>query len=574
MHNKKDRKPFDAQDVFMLQGLAAGAAVALENATILKQRDNAKKELAWQKSYYETLLDEANVWIEAVDMHGRTVLWNRKAEEISGYQKKDVIGTLDKWAFLYPDTDERTRLMRLSKQLATTGKTVKDMETEITVASGKKRVMSWSSNIIKDSAGETMGSMFIGADITDRKLVEKEREVLTREILWSNKRLKQLALKDAQTGLYNHHYLGEVIESEYYRAKRYGHPLSIVMVDIDYFKSVNDLYGHEFGDLVLKQFAIYLRKLVRKYDVVVRYGGEEFVILSSGADRAKALAMAQRLLEAINIYSFGDDKHVIKLKLSMAVASHPEDRISKGMDLVDEADRILMRVKEAGGNNVYTSEDVKKGKRPSFEKADVTFLKEKIAKLTRRDKQSLMESIFAFAKTIEMRDHYTGKHAESTVRYSTEIAKALKLSREEIERLKQAAVLHDLGKIGISDKILHKKSRLSAKEYEEIKRHPQIAADIIRPIQFMHDIIPLILYHHERWDGKGYPAGLKGEEIPIMARIISVADAFDAITTNRPYRKKRNTAEAVKEIMKFSGTQFDPVITDAFLRAFEKGKIG
>jgi HD-GYP domain len=180
----------------------------------------------------------------------------------------------------------------------------------------------------------------------------------------------------------------------------------------------------------------------------------------------------------------------------------------------------------------------------------VTFLKEKIARLTRRGKQSLVESIFAFAKTIEMRDQYTGRHAERTVDYSTELAKALKLSREETERVKQAAVLHDLGKIGISDKILHKKSKLTKKEYDEIKRHPQIAADIIRPIQFMHDIIPLILYHHERWDGHGYPAGLKNEEIPIGARIISMADVYQALTSDRPYRKAFSKKQAMKIIKK------------------------
>ena len=146
----------------------------------------------------------------------------------------------------------------------------------------------------------------------------------------------------------------------------------------------------------------------------------------------------------------------------------------------------------------------------------------------------------------------------------------MNLPAEEMENIRQASMLHDLGKIGISDKILLKRSKLTKKEFEEIKKHPQIAADIIRPIQFMHDIIPLILYHHERWDGKGYPAGLKGEEIPIGARIIAISDVYQALTSNRPYRKAYSKKEAMNIIKKGAGTQFDPRIVDTFLKIVKK----
>jgi HD-GYP domain-containing protein (c-di-GMP phosphodiesterase class II) len=201
---------------------------------------------------------------------------------------------------------------------------------------------------------------------------------------------------------------------------------------------------------------------------------------------------------------------------------------------------------------------------------DIKFLKKKIDNLTKRGRQGLIESIFAFAKTIELKDHYTGEHAENTVRYSTQIATALNLPDDEIENIRQASTLHDLGKIGISDKILLKKAKLTKKEFDEIKKHPQIAADIIRPIQFMHDIIPLVLYHHERWDGKGYPTGLKGEEIPIGARIIAIADVYQALTSNRPYRKAFSVDKALGMIKKGAGTQFDPRIVDIFLRIIKK----
>jgi len=410
--------------------------------------------------------------------------------------------------------------------------------------------------------------------LSERKRSEKERELLNKELLVSNKKLKQLALKDAQTGLYNHRYLSEFIEPEFYRSIRYGHPLSVLMVDIDYFKSVNDFYGHLFGDLVIRQVARYLKRLVRRYDIVVRFGGEEFVIICPGANRTKALMLAQRVLDAVNMYDFGDKKHSIKIKVSVAVTSFPEDKVPRGVDMINLADMILNKVKEMGGNKVCSSLDLTGKKYPLpkdiVESTDVRALKEKIEKLTRKGKQNLIESIFAFAKTIELRDHYTGQHGENTVHYAIETARKLDLPLQDIENIREAAVLHDLGKVGISDEILHKKTRLSKKEFEEIKKHPQIAADIIRPIQFMHDIVPLVLYHHERWDGKGYPSGLKKDEIPIGARIIAVADVYEALTSNRPYRKAYSKKNAITIVKSGSGTQFDPSVVNAFLKVIKK----
>jgi diguanylate cyclase (GGDEF)-like protein/PAS domain S-box-containing protein len=428
---------------------------------------------------------------------------------------------------------------------------------------------------LKDEKGETIGIFGIFWDITARKKIEEQLRILNKELLKSNKRLKQIALRDPHTGLYNHRYLGEIIEAEFYRAKRYGHPFSVIMLDIDYFKSINDVYGHQFGDLVLKQFARVLKKMVRRYDVVIRFGGEEFVIVSSGIDKSGALLLAQRLLDAISLYNFGDKKHVVKLKLSIAVTSCPEDRALKAMDLIELADRIIDKVKEHGGDRVYSSEDIRKKKRISLKKKEVTdikFLRERIEKLTKRANQNLIEAVFAFARTIKLKDRYTGEHTERIVYYATEIARALDLSKEEIELVKQAATLHDLGKIGISDKILLKPARLTKKEFEEIKKHPQIGVDIIRPIQFLHSIIPLILYHHERWDGRGYPKGLKAEEIPVGARIVAIADVYQALISDRPYRPAYNQKEAIKIIKEGAGTQFDPKIVNVFLKVLQRGK--
>lgn len=388
-------------------------------------------------------------------------------------------------------------------------------------------------------------------DITDRKWMEKE--------------LADMALKDSHTGLFSHRYLKDALESGLARAKREYDPLSVIMMDLDYFKSINDVYGHLFGDLVLKQFASELKKIVRPYDDVIRYGGEEFIIVSSGTNRAGAIILARRILESVNLDNFGDSSHAVKLKLSLAVVSYPEDNVLKPMDLVGTADNILNKVKEAGGNRVYSSLDLEKPGAKAEERSDVNSLKIKIEKLKKRANQSLIEAIFAFAKTIDAKDHYTGEHSDTSAYYAVKMAQRLNLSREQIEIIRQAALLHDLGKIGVSERILRKRSKLNEIEFEEIRKHPLIAVDIMRPIQSLHPVIPFVLYHHERWDGEGYPQGLRSVNIPLGARIISIADTYQALISNRSYRKAFSRGEAEKIIENGRGSQFDPELTDLFL---------
>ncbi len=412
-------------------------------------------------------------------------------------------------------------------------------------------------------------------EIVQHKEAQHKISLLAKDLSRSNKRLKQLALTDSHTGLYNHRYLGEVIEGEFQRAKRQALPLAVIMLDIDYFKSINDVYGHQFGDLILKQFAAQLKKMVRKYDVVIRYGGEEFIIISAGIDRNQALTFSQRILGALNLYTFGNKKHYIKLKISIGVVSYPEDKAIRAMDLVNTVDQVLNKVKESGGNRVFLASDLKRYSKSAKEEEkgfDIRLLKSKIDKLNKRANQSLTEAILAFAKAIELKDHYTGEHVEITGHYSTLISNKLGLSREEVELIRQASILHDLGKIGISEKILHKKNKLTKEEFEEIKKHPQIGADILRPVHFLHRLIPIIYYHHERWDGKGYPTGAKGEEIPIGARIIALADVYQALTSDRPYRKAYSKKKAAYIIKAGSGLQFDPKITGIFLDILKEEK--
>lgn len=538
----------------------------VEDVTVRKRIEEALKD---SESQYRSMIDSMGESIHVVDRNLRFTLFNvalKKWCESLGLET-EVLGRKVQEIFPFLPASVRAEYQKVFK----TGKV---LVTEETNKVGVKSFITETRKIPLYEGNKVTRVVTVIRDITHHRLSDKKLQHLNVELKRTNSKLKQLVLRDAQTGLFNHRYLGEIIDAEFYRAKRQGHPLAIIMMDIDYFKSINDVYGHKFGDLVLKQLARHLKKMLRQYDIVIRFGGEEFLIISPATDRATALSLGQRILEAMALCNFGDKNQLVKLKLSIAVTSFPEDKAAMGMELIELSEQVLEKVKQSGGNNVFTALDLNKERQGVLEKkedgSDVGILKEKIDKLTKEANQSLIEAVLAFAKTLEVKDHYSGEHVERTVLYAMEIARALNLSKGEIERIKQASILHDLGKIGISEKILLKRAKLTKQEFEEIKKHPKIGVDIIRPIQFLHALIPLILYHHERWDGKGYPHGLKGDDIPKGARIIALADVYQALTSDRPYRKAFTKDEAIKIIREGSGTQFDPAIVNVFLDILEK----
>lgn len=538
--------------------------------TDISKQKAVEQALRNSEQTYRVTINSLGDAIHMIDRDMRIVLFNRTLLE---WQKRynlmtNILGK--KITEVYPFLGKQ--VLEQYERVFSTGET---FVTEESNQVGRQTIYTETRKIPVFENGKVNEIITVMRDISGTKEKEQKLRDLNQELVDSNKRLKELSLLDAHTGLYNHRYLGEVLKAEFARAKREDTPLALLKVDVDYFKSINDLYGHEFGDIVLKQLALHLKKLVRKYNIVTRYGGEEFVILSPNTDRLEAINVGQRLIDAINVETFGTKANSVKLRISVAVAAYPEDKIIKAIDMIEMADQCINKAKELGGNRLCTSQELMEKKKPEkkhkADRADIRQMKDKIDKLTKRANQSLIESIFAFAKTIELKDHYTGEHVEKTVQFATDIAKAVGLPREQINLIKQAAILHDLGKVGIPEKILHKKAKLTKKEFKEIKAHPLIGADIIRPIHLLHDILPYIMYHHERWDGKGYPIGLKGEEIPLGARIISLADTYQALTSNRPYRKAFSKSEAIKMIKECAGTQFDPAMVNAFLKIIKKG---
>lgn len=390
-------------------------------------------------------------------------------------------------------------------------------------------------------------------------------------------RLKQLSLKDPLTGLYNYRYLRERLSSEFKRAKRYIIPLSLLMFDIDYFKSINNIYGHQYGDTILKELSKMLKESSRSNDIITRYGGEEFLIMLPDTNKQGAMILGSRLLDKLTRHNFDAKGNQIKLKIAMGLCSFPEDGVTTESNMLNAADEALHNAKELGSNKIVSYKGIKQKNLPLIDKnvkrENIGRLKEKLLKMETRVNQNLLESIYALAKAMEAKDYYTVEHSENMVSIATALGKELKLPKEEIEILEQAAMLHDLGKIGIPDNILQKKGKLTKAEYEIIKKHPKIGAEIIRSIHFLQNVAPIVLYHHERFDGLGYSSGLKGNDIPLGARIIAVTDVYQALISDRPYRKAYSKHDALKIIKESSGMQLDPEIVKAFLKIIKEKKI-
>jgi putative nucleotidyltransferase with HDIG domain len=242
--------------------------------------------------------------------------------------------------------------------------------------------------------------------------------------------------------------------------------------------------------------------------------------------------------------------------------------------LLSAADKALQRAKESGSNAVFTYSDLYKDKKEATRKIspyeEVNVLKRKISRLSERVDRVALESMYAFSKSMEARDYYTAEHAEEMVSLVLKIGKEIGLSKEMLNNLERGATLHDIGKIGISDSILRKKSKLTPEEYEIIKMHPKIGAEIIRAIHFLKEVVPVVLHHHERWDGKGYPSGLKAREIPLLARVVCIADVYQALISDRPYRKAYSKKEALEILKKEAGTHFDKDLVDILIRLESK----
>ncbi|MCE5220312.1 MAG: diguanylate cyclase [Clostridium sp.] len=364
------------------------------------------------------------------------------------------------------------------------------------------------------------------------------------------KQLEDMINIDGLTELYNHRYFCDTLIEKVRTGERENKPVSMIFIDIDYFKQYNDTYGHQKGDDVLKKIGEVIKTNVREGDIAARYGGEEFSVILPNTSEKEAILIAENIREKIESTYFEGEESQPKCKItaSMGVSVYP-DKARDDVELIKSADDALYRAKFFNKNRVeiYTSilDEIKN----NIDEKDI----------------ELVTSIKTLISVINAKDKYTYGHIERVVIYSRIMADKLQLNETDRKTLIYGAYMHDIGKINVSQEILMKKMKLSDQEWEELKQHPVNGVEIIKSVKSLQEIIPLIASHHERYDGKGYPNNLKGKEIPYLARILTVADSFDAMTSNRPYNTRKTYEEGIDEIERCIGTQFDPEISKAFI---------
>jgi diguanylate cyclase (GGDEF)-like protein len=369
--------------------------------------------------------------------------------------------------------------------------------------------------------------------------------------------LKSLANEDGLTGVYNHRFFHDALREKIISYEKETSPISVIFIDIDYFKHYNDLYGHQKGDDVLRIIGSLLKNIARKEDIVARYGGEEFSIILPNTSENDAFTIAETIRKEIEeTYFEGEENQPNgKITVSLGVSVYP-DKAKTDVDLIKSADDALYRAKFFNKNRVESYTSILDELKQDIDEKHI----------------DLVTSIKTLISVINAKDKYTYGHVERVVAYCKLLADKLNLSEEDKKTLIYGAYMHDIGKMSIAKDILIKKMPLTNEEWELLKQHPANGVEIIKPVKSLNNLIPLILYHHERYDGKGYPNNLKGEDIPYLVRLLSVVDSFDAMTSNRPYNKRKTYEEAIVELKKCSGSQFDPDIADSFIEVIKENK--
>lgn len=468
----------------------------------------SRKKYEQERNFLENVFENSADAIAIVDQQGRFLRWNSRAAELFGFSFEELRG---KKAFeLYADKLEMEKMLDLLRREGS----IQNYEIAFVGKDDTKIPCAVSISLLKDETNRNIGSLSIIRDLTQWKQTEEK--------------LKYLSFHDALTGLYNRAFF----EEEMKRLGQGRHlPLGIIVCDINGLKLVNDTLGHQQGDALLKAAAEILKHAFRSSDIIARIGGDEFAVLLPESSREAVTERLDRIQRAIEAYNEKQPRHPLSLSAGYAVRSEPPLDMQ---DLFRQAD-----------NNMY-------------------------AEKFKHMESGASRVLQTLTEALETKDYIRDGHARRLRQYCRKLAEKFGLSEKRAENLQLLANFHDIGKISLPDSILFKDQSLSEEELLEMKKHCETGHRIAMSMPDLAPVADLILMHHEHWDGRGYPRGLGGEEIPLECRILAVADAYDAMTRPRPYRKEKTRREAVAELRQKAGTQFDPEVVEEFIRILEE----
>ena len=386
-------------------------------------------------------------------------------------------------------------------------------------------------------------------------VLQRRLQARNRSLRLVHEQLEQLATTDPLTGLPNHRSIVERLDEALARAQATRGSCALIFMDIDRFKSINDRYGHPTGDEVLRQFGALVQSCLPPGAHLGRWGGEEFVAVLPNCTPPEALHTAEEIRRRVDHHLLAGKKEA-NVTCSLGVANYPRDAPTRE-SLLMSADTAMYAAKRLGRNQARTAQE------PLVLALGISDLEAETDEGTER--LTVVESL---AAALEARDLYTGQHSRRVAALSLKLALMAGLSGSEAYVVSLGGLLHDLGKVAVPDDVLFKPEGLSEEERGSMTRHPLTGAAILAQIPGLQAVATIVRAHHERMDGSGYPDGLCGEEIPLGARIVAVADAYDALTTNRAYRSGRTPIEAIRVLLRDAGSQFDPRIVGLLVRLF------
>jgi len=467
------------------------------------------KEVALGESErrFRSMLENVELITVIIDKNGDTIFCNDFALKLTGYQKTEVIGQ-NYFEIFIPDEmlgNAKAWFEKVLNKKTFIGHNNYPIQTK----TGERRLVGWNNTFLFDLEGNVSGISSIGEDITVRKQFQE--------------RLEHMSFHDALTGLYNRTYFEEEL-----RLLEEGCfvPVGIIVCDVDGLKLVNDTLGHSTGDQLLRLAADIIKACFRPEDLIFRIGGDEFTIILPKSEYLLVQQACLRIRKAVEKYNEQNTEFPLSLSVGFSVSGQTSANVN---DVFKEAD-----------NNMY---------------------REKL----HRSKSTRSAIVSALMKALEVRDFITEGHADRLQDIVVLLGVEMGLSERNLADLRLLAQFHDIGKVGIPDRILFKPGRLNSEEYKEMQRHSEIGHRIAQSAPDLLPIADQILRHHEWWNGGGYPLGLKEDEIPLECRILAIADAYDAMTTDRPYRKAKSQDQAFKELMNNTGIQFDPNLVPVFI---------